>query len=272
MQKTLAWLGIIAVVCAGGFLLWRQQATRLQLHQRVIELRIQSDELARLRQENRRLAAEQPAAAELNRLRADHAAIPRLRAEIDGLQARIRTAAEESTANASGRFAAGNKLPASDWKKAGTSTAQSGLETILWAAAGGDIDTFAQCLLLPEGRGRQQAVALLESLPATLREQYGTPERLVAFLAIKDVPLGTAQVVAWDERQTASSPVEAQVQLSSPDGQTRDLILQFSNPGGGWKLVVPDAAIARYASVLKGAPTAKPKADRRVPKESPVTR
>ena len=260
MRKTLVWLGTMAVSCACGFLLWRQTQVRAQLHRDVLELRKHDNELPRLRAENRRLAADQPTESELDRLRADHAAIPRLSAEIEVMQTRAaRTAAEERVVNSSGRFEAGSKVPSGDWKNAGTATAKAGLETILWAAAGGDTDAFAQCLLFPEGRGRQQAIALLESLPAPLRQQYGTPERLVAFLAIKDVPLGAVQVIAWNEMRSASSPVEVQVQLSGPDGQTKDLILQFSNSGTDWKLVIPDSAIAKYSRMLKETPTAKRK-------------
>ena len=44
-----------------------------------------AEELAKLREENQRWRDKQIPAAELERLRADHAAIPRLRAELDAL-------------------------------------------------------------------------------------------------------------------------------------------------------------------------------------------
>lgn len=45
-----------------------------------------ADELTRLRDENRRLRAQQISSTELERLRSDHAALPRLRAELEALQ------------------------------------------------------------------------------------------------------------------------------------------------------------------------------------------
>jgi hypothetical protein len=216
MQTKIGWLVVIGIIGLGGFALRWQYQTREQLHQQIGELRQQHATLTRQREENRRLAATLPAAAELDRLRADHAAIPRLRAEIEGTRARVQTAAE--TARHSERFEAGSKVLAGDWKNAGTATSKATFETALWAAAGGDIEQFAKCLLLPEGRIRQRALTLLESLPAAIRGQYGTPERLVAFLAIKDVPLGAARVVAWDETQVPPSSAQLQVQLSTPEG------------------------------------------------------
>ena len=201
------------------------------------------------------MVATLPAAEELERLRADHAAIPRLRSEIEALRTRAQTAVEK--AKLSERFEAGSKVPYGVWRNAGTATSKATLETVFWAAAGGDIDQFARCLLLPEGRIRERAVALLGNLPAAIRGQYGTPERLVAFFAIRDVPLGIAQVARWDESPAAPSSAQVQVQLSSADGQLKDLILRLSQQGAEWKLVVPEGAISKYSAMLKGKLAAK---------------
>jgi hypothetical protein len=252
------WLGVIGITCLGGLALGWQHRTQAQLHRQIGDLRQQHAELAHQREENQRLAATLPAAADLERLRADHAAIPRLRAEIEALRARAQTAVEGVKLSA--RFDAGSKVPFGEWRNAGTATSPATLETVLWAAAGGDVDQFAKCLSLPEGQARQRALTLLESLPAAVRGQYGTPERLVAFFAIKDVPLGTAQVVGWDRLQAMPASVQVQVQLSAPDGAMKDLILRFSQQGEDWKLVVPETAITRYAAMLKKPTAAKSKA------------
>jgi hypothetical protein len=62
-------------------------------HFKTVELRTELESLRRDRQEfraleaeNRRLQAKQIAAEELARLRADHAALPRLRAEVEQLK------------------------------------------------------------------------------------------------------------------------------------------------------------------------------------------
>jgi hypothetical protein len=256
MRAKFGWLVIIGVIGAGALALWWQRETQVRLRRDLGKLREENHELARLRDGNRRLAAAQPSAAELDNLRADHTAIPQLRAEIDAMQERMRIAAEKSAVRSPERFAAGSKVLAGEWKNVGAATPKTALETVLWAAAGGDVDTFASCLLLAEGRGRQQATALLESLPAEKRAQYATPERLIAFLAIRDVPIGAAQVMEWNEPKGPASPALVQLQLSAPDGITKELNLWFSSRAAGWKLVVPDSAIARYAAMLKGPPVA----------------
>lgn len=255
MKTKLAWAVIFVITSAGGGALWWQHESQVRLQDELKELGRQNGERVRLREANRRLAETQPTAVELENLRANHAAVSQLRAEITALRARERSAAEELAQRSSKRFAAGDKVPAGEWTNAGGATSRAALETILWAAAGGDIDRFAQCLLVSD-RTRQLAIQLLESFPAALREQSGTPERLIAFLACKDVPLGAAKVVAWDQVKTPTSSEQVRLQLSTPDGATRDLLLQFAQQSDGWKLVVPDVAIAKYFAMLKGTSTA----------------
>ena len=69
MQKTFGWLGVLGIICIGGVALWRQHQTQKQLHRQVGELRQQSADLPRQREENQRLVATLPAAerAELAR-------------------------------------------------------------------------------------------------------------------------------------------------------------------------------------------------------------
>ncbi len=249
MPTKLRWLGGVGLICLGGFALAWQHRTQAQLQRDLADLHQQRAELERKRGENQQLAATLPDSAQLGRLRADHAAIPNLRAEIEYMRGRARTAMAEASLSAA--FENGRKVPFREWRNAGTSTSKSTLETVLWAAAGGDVDQFARCLSLPEGKARQRALALIESLPEAVRGQYGTPERLVAFLAIKDLPLGTAQILGSDKLQATPSSVQLQVQLSAPDGPPKDIILRFSQEGEDWKLVVPESAIAGYAVSLK---------------------
>jgi hypothetical protein len=251
MKTKLAWAVIVVVIGAGGGALWWQHASQVHLEEELKELGRQDGERVRLREANRRLAETQPATVELEKLRADRAALSQLRAEITALRAREKSVAEESAQRSSPRFAAGDKVPAGEWTNAGAATSSAALETVLWAAAGGDIERFANCLLLSE-RSRQLALQLRESLPPALREQSATPERLIALLACKDVPLGAAKVVAWDQAKTPTSTEQVRLQLSTPDGATRDLLLKFAQQGDGWKLVVPDVALAKYFAMVKG--------------------
>jgi hypothetical protein len=70
-----------------GVAWWVQVQEAEALRAEVALLRDERSELARVRAENLRLAAEQPPSEEIERLRADRAAIFRLRGEIETLKA-----------------------------------------------------------------------------------------------------------------------------------------------------------------------------------------
>ena len=260
MRTPLAWAVILVVISAGGCALWWQHESQVHLQEQLQVLGRQDGERVRLQEANRRLAETLPTAVEMEKLRTNRTAISQLSVEIAALRGRERSAAEESAQRSSSRFAAGDKVPAGAWANAGRATSRAALETVLWAAAGGDIERFANCLVLSD-RSRQLALQLRESLPPELREQCGTPERLIALLACKDVPLGAAKILAWDQVKTPTSSEQVRLQLSTPDGATRDLLLRFAQQSDGWKLVMPDAAMAKYYAMVKG-PASPPGATR----------
>lgn len=79
---------VAALVVASGLGLSSQWQKTTQLRGELEQVRFERDEVARLRAENQRLHARQIPAIELEALRADHAALPRLRAELEALQPR----------------------------------------------------------------------------------------------------------------------------------------------------------------------------------------
>ena len=85
-----AGFGVIVLTLVAAvvlLVLGRQWLTTAELRASLVLARGQSDDLSRLQIENRRLTEKQVSAAELDRLRADHAALPRLRAEVEALKA-----------------------------------------------------------------------------------------------------------------------------------------------------------------------------------------
>jgi hypothetical protein len=78
---------LLALVAGAAWWLQREAAAALRAE---IEL-LQADhqEIARLTSENARLAKALPASDELARLRADHAAVMRMRAELEKLRANV---------------------------------------------------------------------------------------------------------------------------------------------------------------------------------------
>ena len=73
-------VGLVLIGGAAGGLQWQET----QVLRRSIEIaQEEAKELSQLRAENLRLRARQIPVTELERLRADHAALPRLRAELE---------------------------------------------------------------------------------------------------------------------------------------------------------------------------------------------
>lgn len=81
-----AWL-FLALAAAAVFWFQRQEAELLRTE--VGLLHEENRELARLRDENRRLAATLPTPEVVTSLQADHAAVARLRSEVAALQASL---------------------------------------------------------------------------------------------------------------------------------------------------------------------------------------
>jgi predicted aminopeptidase len=78
---------LLIVALVAGVTWWLQAQEAEALRAELALLRDERGEFLRLSAENRRLTADQPPPAEVERLRADRAAILRLRAEIETLKA-----------------------------------------------------------------------------------------------------------------------------------------------------------------------------------------
>ena len=238
-------IGLFAVALGAC---WIVRGSRTKRLRDAVELeRTQQGELNRLKKENKRLAAAQPATDELQALRGDHEAVERLRGELTEL--RTRTLTPPRSADRAAMALPAPITTPGEWKNAGCATPAAALETALWAASGGDIDTVALLIVL-EPAVRAKTVALLEGLPAASRAEYRSPERLVALLATKDVPMGGIQVIA-QARQGAEQTM-IRVRLYQPDGSAKSTSLLLRQNAGEWRLVVPESAVDRYAAMLKG--------------------
>lgn len=79
--------GLLGGMATAGVHGWREW---LHLQTEVASMRARVANAALLRAENERLRQNQVSAEELARLRADHAALPRLRAELQALTSKVR--------------------------------------------------------------------------------------------------------------------------------------------------------------------------------------
>jgi uncharacterized protein HemX len=90
-MSALRWLSalLFALAIAAGAALLLQRQSAAQLRDEIALLREENRQLAQQRAENAKLVAAQVPAAEMDRLRADRAAVVQLRAEIEKMKAGV---------------------------------------------------------------------------------------------------------------------------------------------------------------------------------------
>ena len=240
-----AGLGILGVVV----LVQRQTATRLRAE--ADDLRRQNRTLADLRAEHERLSGQQIPADELQRLRDDHEAIRRLHSEIDDLK--NRPIAPAPVAPASSVVL----VPASAWKNAGRATPAAAFESVLWAATHGDVDALIGMLDFRAGGADRKLEELFAGLPAEVRAQYGSPEKMFATLLAGQIPPAVAAMgVVPQEDPGAKNVSKINVHLEGPGGRQKDMTYGFVRYPDGWRFAILSVMVASYAQLLPSATAA----------------
>jgi len=242
---------LVAVVLA---VLGRQRNAAAGLRSEIARQGNQARELAQLQAENQRLAAGQPTAAQLETALAERAAVTQLRTELAAMQRRAAEATRAAPRPAATTPPAPTPLSLKQgvlgfqlWKNAGQATPDAAFETVLWAAAGGDIDTLAG-LLAFDPEARNEAGALFGRLPEAVRREFATPERLVAVLTAKDVPLGSANITG---EYPTPDDTKVAAQIFDAEGKHKVATFSLRADGDHWRLVVPAQAVRNYSTWLR---------------------
>lgn len=243
MRALWPWVGIGVLALAGGAALALQRQQTEQLRDELVLQRTENGELVRLRAERARLLAAQVPAAELAGLRADHATVARLRDEITALRGRA-----EAMERAAAAPPAPKLKPASEWKNLGRATPSAAMETALWAAAGGDLETLVRGLRFDEA-ARARTEAWFAQMPAEARGRYGSPERLLALLIARETPLGGMRVA--QEIEQGPDDVALRVLLRPVDGSVKNTGFTLHREPDGWKFVVSAEAVERFMRTVK---------------------
>jgi hypothetical protein len=244
------WLlaAFVALACGA---LWLQHESVLAAASERDAVAVAAADLARARAEHGRLQAVQIAPEQLAAMRADHAAVARLRNELEALRREADQRPPEPAPAPPPK-----KIPAAEWKNAGRATPTAAVETVLWAAAGGDVDALAKAVVF-DAKVRPSVDAFFAALPPAMREQHGTPERLVAFFTAKDIPLGAMTIVG--QKPVGADGAQVALLLESAEGGTpRKAVLSLQRDDDGWRLRVPPAAVQNYANMLGAALSASP--------------
>jgi hypothetical protein len=173
---------LFAVSTVSGACWAIQRSTEIQLRARIAAMRVEDGALARLRREHARLQASSnrqfSAAPEMDSLRNDGNAGP---LSPGGPALRI-----------------GGWAAPGDWRPCGNATPDAAIESTLYAAAHGDLNSLKATLEF-DGDALAKAESILADLPESSRRQYASPEDLLAVIVAGSVPLNSAQLVARQE-------------------------------------------------------------------------
>lgn len=227
----------IVISAASGIIWGVERHEAAQLQGRLDATMDREEEIVRLRHERDRLVRLQPSPGE----------IERLRGEVQQPGQNPEAGKDQPTIEAI-ELRPGAWVPASAWRNQGRSTPEAAIETMLWAAAGGNVSVIKDTLVLaPETRSR--ADEILAGLPDTSR-QFATPEDLIALLVAGSVPLDSAQVVARQQNQ--DDEATEYLRLKDSGGRTRQVYLSLRKERDGWQLTVPRSAVDQMEKVPGG--------------------
>lgn len=264
-MNRLTWtIAVLTGILIGAGAVWsRTSPGQATLRQTLAELRSRTSRPPRSKGD----AANKVSPEEFQRLRDDGEAMARLRKEIELLKrhaeerARARIAREQALRAAppppiSTPSISDEMLPASLWQNRGRVSPTDTVETVLWAAAGGDVSALADMLQLDAG-ARKKAAALLSQMPASIQAQCATPEQFVALLTANDIPLGKGMIITPTPEVKTEFGTYRIAQISDGSGKIKRAAIALNRDGELWRIVVPESAMDKYATQLKGTDVTK---------------
>ncbi len=233
------WVGVLALAIGAGIAVQRQRVKQARAE---LELaREQRREWRALVAENERMRKQQETSAEQAERMERTAELGRITVEIERRRAEVERNGDVARAKTMDTWERG----AAEWKHAGVASPRAALETALWAAAGGEIDVLSG-LLEFDAAARERALRLQAEVPGSAG--YGPPERLFAMMTAREVSPGSARLVSETQR---GEEAELRVRLTGEDGAANSVTLTMRRTPAGWKFVVPERAVERYAAMLK---------------------
>jgi hypothetical protein len=247
---------IVALVIAGAFGFRWQQQTNDRLRTEIDELKRQAVVIAAT-PKSPPPGMTEVSSDDLERLRAEHAELTRLRDEVTTLKtrtddlARAAKAAQVQSRNEPPPPLASEMRPARSWKNSGLSSPTATFETAIWAASQGDIDVLATTVgFQPEGRARLES--LFASLPPETRAQFGSPEKVFATLLASKIPTDMDGFGLVSQTEKSPDEVVLRMRMQRGEGKTKDDTFPTHRDADGmWRLIVPDKAVESYTRMLK---------------------
>lgn len=262
-MKTLTWVVLVAVALGATAIAWRQQQALGALRADVAQLGAKIDALSRREAASASRSggangggaavvsaggAVGVSAGDLAQLRDEIAALRSQAKELGGAmkQAQATLANQQNpTANIPN-----NLTPVSSLKNVGKNSPEQTMETLLWSATGGEVDALAGMLTFTD-TARARADAWFASLSESTRQQYGTPENLIALMIAKDAASVTGTQVLG-RKDLTSDEVGLRVRFGSDAGKTKDESFLLRRGTDGWRMVLPDQAVDKFVKQIGG--------------------
>lgn len=141
-------------------------------------------------------------------------------------------------------------VPVAEWRNVGKATPEAGIETALTAATGGDVDTLAASLTFTDS-ARTKADTWFAGLSESTRQQYGSPEKVIALMIARDAE-GLSGMQVLGQKEVSPDNVGVRLRFASVDGKTKDDTFLMRRANDGWRMVLPDAVVEKYAKKLGG--------------------
>ena len=230
MSKLKLTLAGALIVVGAATPIFVQHQTNLRLRDENLRLQQRGEVVAR---ENERLAQLGTAAEELERLRAEHAELLRLRGELGVLRreqqasnARKPLSSQPATAGQPATPVAGETYWTADsWKNAGTETADATLKTILWSAKSGD-PAFTKSLIYWDGEVDPDHLADWENSVSNTVQSYS--EIVSNYQGVRLV----------SQTEIQPDTISLHFEGVASDGSIIPNDLTFRKTGNGWRQVV----------------------------------
>jgi hypothetical protein len=196
------------------------------------------------------IAAPSAGAGDLLKLRQEIAALRKSTQELTQLAQAAQAAAALKSLGGTENSVVTKLIPADALKNAGKATPEAATESLLWAAVGGDVDSLSQALVFTP-TAREKADAWFAGLSENTRQQYGSPEKVIALMIARDAAgLSGMQVIG--QKEISPDNVGVRVRFASTDGNTKDDNILMRRVSDGWRMVLPDTAVEKFARQLSG--------------------
>lgn len=258
MSKAIAFVGGAAVVVAAAAVGLQQQENRA-LRREVALLRTEVQMMAQsapraadggthVVREAVRREAPTGASDELGTLREEIAALRKSTQALNKFAEMAQAAQAAKELEKSGGGVATKLVPVTQWKNAGRGSPEASVETALWAANGGDVDTLRGMLAFTDS-ARAKADAWFAGLSENVRREYGSAENVIALMIARDAA-GLTGMQVLGTKEVTPNDVGVRIRFAADD-KTKDDTFLMHRGADGWRLLLPDQAVESFARKLR---------------------